>query len=335
MGSFRVLGESGQDKFLGKYLVVTAERFNLAVLMACHNRRDTTLSCLSRLFQYLNKSRAELEFNFSVFLVDDGSTDGTADAVRESYASVNLIRGDGSLYWNQGMRLAWDNAAGGDFDGFLWLNDDTMLFPGAITCLLQTLWDQEKKAGQRGIVVGSCQAPQDDSDIEESSSTKSLVTYGGRDQKGLVYPEDQPIPVPAFNGNLVLVSREAFSTLGNLSNSYRHSFGDIEYGIRARKAGVPIWLTPGFLAECPRNPPPKWLDSNSSFLDRWRAARSPKGWSVSEIKAFSKVRGQRWWILSLARQIISVCFPGYARKYQSRFKIHEQPSCNTPRPDRF
>jgi len=78
----------------------------IAILMTCHNRRETTLSCLKAVFkQVLPES-----VTFNVFLVDDGSTDGTGDAVRSYYPSVAVLEGDGSLFWNRGMRKAFAEA---------------------------------------------------------------------------------------------------------------------------------------------------------------------------------------------------------------------------------
>lgn len=298
---------------------MTFHGVRLAVLMTVHNRRDTTLRCLTKLFANIREAGQCINLDASVYLVDDGSTDGTTATIEKDFPSVQILKGDGSLYWNQGMRLAWEKAAEKDFDAYLWLNDDTCLFAGAITSLIDILEKKEQDCGIKGIAVGSCQAPEKSSAKLKESAQKPELTYGGRNDKGLVYPEIRPVPVTAFNGNLVLVSREAFKVLGNLSAAYRHSFGDIDYGIRAQRAGIPVWLAPGFLAECPRNPPPKWRNPEVSFLNRWRAVQTPKGWSVSEIKAYSRVRGQRWWILSLARQVLMVCFPRYAIRYQNRF----------------
>ena len=75
----------------------------IAVLMACHNRVVTTLCCLERLF---NNNLADID----VWLVDDGSSDGTETRVRERFPSVNVIKGTGNLYWARGMRLAWEKA---------------------------------------------------------------------------------------------------------------------------------------------------------------------------------------------------------------------------------
>ena len=49
---------------------------------------------------------------------------------------MRLLRGDGSLFWAGGMRLALGEALKGDYDYYVWLNDDTMLDPNAFKTLL-------------------------------------------------------------------------------------------------------------------------------------------------------------------------------------------------------
>ena len=105
---------------------------SIAVLMTCFNRREQTLRCLDLLFAQTELPRVRLE----VFLVDDGSRDGTADAVRARFRSVHVIAGSGNLYWNGGMRVAFAEAMKRGFDLYLWLNDDTLLFPTALESML-------------------------------------------------------------------------------------------------------------------------------------------------------------------------------------------------------
>ena len=100
----------------------------LAVLITCHNRRDTTLSCLKALYQQ--------DVIIDVFLVDDGSSDGTTEAINSYYPDVNVIEGNGNLYWGGGMRLAFAEAMKHSYSYYLWLNDDTLLEPQAINNLL-------------------------------------------------------------------------------------------------------------------------------------------------------------------------------------------------------
>jgi len=66
----------------------------IAVLMTCHNRKATTLKCLGGLTEHALPSG----YRLAIYLVDDGSTDGTADAIASEYPDVHLIRADGSLF---------------------------------------------------------------------------------------------------------------------------------------------------------------------------------------------------------------------------------------------
>lgn len=279
---------------------------NIAVLMTCHNRVKTTLVSLGSLFPQAIPAGS----SFSVYLVDDGSTDGTSHAVKNSYPIVNVIQGNGNLFWNQGMRLAWETAVkSGDWDAFLWLNDDTRLIAGALRFLCDTLETQCKATGRKGIVVGACKDP---------FSSEPALTYGGLVNGRYAVPKDKPQPVDRFNGNIVLVAREVYEKIGNLSPHYRHSFGDFDYGIRANKAGFPVWLAPGFIGECARNKRLKWQDPEVPFFQRLKAFRGPKGFTLEELRAFGQVRGQRFWFLSVLRQYCKVCFPRLGSQETSR-----------------
>ena len=111
---------------------------NIAVLMTCFNRKDKTLKSLESLF----RQNADVD----VYLVNDGCTDGTHEAVTLQFPQVNIIRGTGSLFWNRGMHLAWTTAVGRrDYDHFLWLNDDTMLYPDAIQELMKCSESEHQK----------------------------------------------------------------------------------------------------------------------------------------------------------------------------------------------
>ncbi len=270
----------------------------IGVLMTVHNRKACTLACLENLFSQKLPEKTEI----SVFLVDDGSTDGTALAVHTRFPTVNVIRGDGTLYWNQGMRRCWEEASREDFDAYLWLNDDSNLEPDAIKQLSGTLDSQLNDIGTAGIVVGACF-------VSGSSTGEKIATYGGRMDKRIISPSGSPQSVQTFNGNVVLVSRNAFRQLGNLSPEYRHSFGDFDYGFRARQKSIPVWLTAGYVAECPRNGIPAWRDANRSLTQRWKSFQDPKRITAKELRNFQKVKGRGFWWYSMMRIYLEMLFP--------------------------
>jgi GT2 family glycosyltransferase len=78
----------------------------IAILMTCFNRKGKTFSCLTSLFE----NRPPSGYKIDVYLVDDGSSDGTTEMVKENFPTVKIIQGDGSLFWNRGMKLTWSMA---------------------------------------------------------------------------------------------------------------------------------------------------------------------------------------------------------------------------------
>lgn len=237
---------------------------NVAVLLTVHNRKAKTIACLRELFIQAEAFKAERKYEFSVYLVDDGCTDGTSDAVSKEFTDVRIIKGNGELYWNRGMCLAWNEAAMESPDFYLWLNDDTVLKPGAITALLEN----SVRLGHKAIVVGS------------TVSSTGALTYGGRTRSGKLIEPGPMIPKPCsiFNGNLVLVPSSVFNVLGTMDPCYSHGFGDFDYGIRAEKAGIDAVVAPGILAVCDRDHGvPVWRDASKSIRQRYEALNRPNG----------------------------------------------------------
>ncbi len=237
---------------------------NVAVLLSVYNRKDSTLNCLSLCYGQIEMFKASGKYKFDIYLTEDGCTDGTAEAVAVQFPEVNIIHGDGNLFWNKGMCAAWNEAAARGYDFYLWINDDTMLHHGAF----MTLLENSASLGHRAIVVGT------------ACDSDGKLSYGGRTRSGKIIRPDDIIPVACdiFNGNLVLVPNYVYKRLGTMDPKYSHSFGDYDYGIRAMKAGITEVVAPGILATCNRNPGiPKWRDPSLSLKERYSALMSPKG----------------------------------------------------------
>ena len=108
--------------------------YETAVLLTCFNRKAKTTECLRRMVscaKEYNNSHEDI-IRLTVFMTDDGCTDGTAGAVRDVIGSdveTNIIQGDGKRYWAGGMRMAWSEAisSGKRWEFYLLLNDDTIV----------------------------------------------------------------------------------------------------------------------------------------------------------------------------------------------------------------
>lgn len=240
----------------------------IAVLITCHNRRETTLRCLRALFA----SRLPIDTSFHVFLVDDGSSDRTGDAVREEFPLVEILDGNGNLYWNGGMRKAFALAMERKFDFYLWLNDDTFLYPGALTTLLSVAGDARTRGNRSAVVVGSTH-----------SMGGGPVNHGGiKNWRGLksqlIEPQDVAIPCETMYGNCVLVPHDIASYVGNLDINFVHSIADVDYGLRVRKAGFSIEVMPGYAGTCETNSASGTHNDRSlSIYRRYQLLLSPKG----------------------------------------------------------
>ncbi len=226
----------------------------ISVLLTCHNRRDKTLRCLNALFACKLPDAAMLK----VFLVDDGSSDDTAGAIRDAYPQVRILEGDGRLYWTGGMHRAFAAAIVHNFDYYLWLNDDTFLYPDAITTMLKVAEEVFNKERKSAVVVGSTQA-------EENGEVNhgGIIVDGSWWNTSLVVPGDEPILCDTLNGNCVLISRPVVSHVGNLDATFIHTMGDIDYGFRVREKGFPLVVMPGFAGRCDSNPITGTYEDNS------------------------------------------------------------------------
>lgn len=243
----------------------------VAVLLTCFNRRAKTLACLEHL-QNCHWPRATV---FEVWLVDDSSTDGTVAAVQAAYPAVRILPGDGNLFWNGGMRKAFLAALAEHFDYYLWLNDDTMLFPDAPARLFAAQAAMAACAGQHGIAAGNtCDA------------VTGEHTYGGLARRSWiralsfprVEPRKEPQPCDTMNGNCVLIHHRVAEVIGVNDGAFIHGQGDVDYGLRARQAGFPVWMAGGYVGECSNNPTKaSYRDRQQPLAMRWRKITGPKG----------------------------------------------------------
>ena len=270
----------------------------IAVLMTCHNRRETTLSCLAALYRQEN--------DFDVYLVDDGSSDGTADAVNREYPQVRILQGDGNLFWVGGMRMAFAEAMENVHDYYLWLNDDTILEPQAISKLLEIYHELASQDKADSIVVGSTK-----------DSATGEPTYGGAVKSKRWYsnkfeflePKQELQECDTMYGNCVLITHSVATKVGNIDSGFIHSLGDLDYGLRARKLGCSIWVAPEYIGTCSQNSVSgSWVDLDLSIYERLEKVLDRKAFPLQAWTKFTKRHsGSLWflyWFLPYIRAVV-------------------------------
>lgn len=264
---------------------------SIGVVMTCFNRREYTLKCLRLLYE---QTALQQGVSLSIFLTDDGSKDGTSEAVAKEFPDTTILKGNGSLFWNGGMNKAYGEALKHDLDYYLWMNDDTFLFEDALERLLATHKDRSEKGMEKSIILGGCLDPRN-----------GKFSYGGFQRVSKwtlkmidVVPGDEPKECTSNTGNCVLIPRSVAALVGNIEPFYTHRWGDPDYGLRAGKKGCKIWLAPGFVAECEANPTAeRWRDTSLSFKDRLKDFHSVKGYIKKDWFFYVRRHGGALWFL--------------------------------------
>lgn len=227
----------------------------IAALLTCFNRREKTIHCLRSLFNILPEC--------NVYLVDDQSTDGTKEIVNKEFPQVHIIMGTGNLFWSRGMYTAWKEAIKGNYDYYLWLNDDIELYP----FFFKELMECQLLNNSHCIISGLIE-----------NFNKSKILYGGSDShKRLIQPNKEIQEIKFMNGNVVLVPKSVVNKIGIIDPLYHHDLGDVDYGLRALKNGIKVYATRIPIASGYSNNFCRIRKWGVSLRERFRRLYSPLG----------------------------------------------------------
>lgn len=234
------------------------KRMEILAIFTCHNRRKLTKRGIETL------SRNE-NVTFHYVVVDDGSTDGTKEMLQELPEQIDIVEGDGNLFWNRGMYegIEYVKKKYPDYAYYMLMNDDTKFFPGIFDKMLPSL-------DGKSVLVGAICGEQGE------------LSYGGiKYVKGIRYkkygPEQSDMLFDTFNANCALIPHDIFMQVG-IDPFYQHSIGDFDYGLAISKKGYPIRIFTEYVGECNDNSLAKtWQDESLPRLERIRLKESRKG----------------------------------------------------------
>lgn len=226
----------------------------IATIITCFNRKNKTISSLTHLFnaeKKYNTQHTQNSIELSIFLTDDGCTDGTADAVSAicTGKNIHIIQGNGNCYWAGGMRLAWKEAlkAEKDWDFYLLLNDDTLVSMSVFDELFATHAYSLKTYGKPGLYSG----------IVCDTNDENRITYGGEkfhsNAQGKSYninPSKTPQEVDMTNANILLVDKNIVKKIGIFYDGYIHGCADYDYSMMAKKNHFPTLTTAKVCGKC-------------------------------------------------------------------------------------
>lgn len=222
---------------------------HIAVLVACHNRMAVTVRGISSLVEALGELS---DAKYELFIVDDGSTDGTSAALVDAFPQAHVERGNGQLFWNGGMCRAYQLARErGSFSDYLLFNDDVVVSRGALIAFIEEY--VSLNASFPAILAAA------------TLGTDSNVSYSAYLRPCRSRPlnlkvmnvTEHPQPCHTFNGNFVLVPSSFFDRIGGLDRTYVHAYGDLDLGYTAMKMGIQPHLSSVLIGACPKNIAPQ------------------------------------------------------------------------------
>jgi len=222
-----------------------SKQVDVSIVIVSFNTRSLTRQCLESIQHHAKGIRHE------VFVIDNASTDGSADMVAAEFSWVHLIR----MTENKGF-------AGGNSPGMkramgryvLLLNSDAFLATGVLESTLSYL-DQNPKIGILG-----CKLTNPDGSMQPSARmlpgplNKILHITGlaARFPKSKFFgrvdytwwDHSEPRSVGWVVGAFFLIRRETMQDIGFLDDRYFLYFEEIDYCLTARRAGWDVVFYP-------------------------------------------------------------------------------------------
>lgn len=222
----------------------------IEVVTPVHNRRELTLGFLRSLMS------ADLkDIDLHVIVVDDGSTDGTAEAVLAEFPSVQIIAGDGNLWYTGGMNAGIKAALEHDPDFVLGVNNDSQFEPEFLQHMLETARKTTRS------VVGAVLVDWEDKKRVFQVGSQWRLGWGGLRhwiQQSLDTLPRSPFNVELIVGNCLLIPTAAIHEVGLMDAIRFPQYGDAEYTSRMRRAGWQLLIDPRAHVYCkPNDAPPR------------------------------------------------------------------------------
>ena len=100
------------------------KHLHIAILLPIHNGLDFTQKCLENLQNNFDNPEVNRE-DFTLIVIDDGSTDGSAQWIEKHYAKTVILKGDGTLWWSGGINKGIEYALNQPMTShiLMWNND--------------------------------------------------------------------------------------------------------------------------------------------------------------------------------------------------------------------
>lgn len=207
------------------------------VVIVSWNSYQDTADCLGSL---ASASWSDLQ----VVLVDNGSTDGSGERLASGFPAVIHLRSQENLGFAAGSNLGIRAALDGGADFICLLNNDTVVDPGFIEPLVMRAGETSAAA-----IIGGKILYDEPEDIIWYAGGRIDRHRGFTSHRGQDAPDAPVFNEPAFTdyvtGCLFFTRASLYEELGLLDESYFMYCEEVDFCLRARRAGYRCFYEPG------------------------------------------------------------------------------------------
>jgi GT2 family glycosyltransferase len=201
------------------------------------NRKDDTIDCVSSLM--------EMDYpNVGIVIVDNGSNDGSVEALKARFPSLELIVNEANVGVAEGRNVGIQYAVGEGADYVAFLDNDTVVDQH----LLAELVKVGETDAQVGILAPKIYSYWDKHKIASAGSRKRWFPPGRISIIGLGKEDDaaynEQREVEYATGCALLVKRKVFERIGTFDPSFSYYWDDYDFSERVREGGYRIIYVP-------------------------------------------------------------------------------------------
>ena len=223
---------------------MTLMNIDLSIIIVSWNTRDLLAACLETVQAEINSLK---DIRVETLVVDNVSTDDSADMVAREFPWVRLIRSTKNLGFPGGNNLAIQHSSG---KYVLLLNPDTEVKPGALGMLIQFL-EVHHEVGAVGPYTcnpdGSLQtscypAPTLSRELWRLLHLDSLRPYGEYHMAD--WDATTPREVDALLGACILVRKSVLDKIGLMDEDYFMYSEEVDLCTRIQRGGWSLYWVP-------------------------------------------------------------------------------------------
>lgn len=218
---------------------------NLSIIIVNWNTKNLLDDCLSSIYKETQN------ISFEIFVIDNASSDGSAEMVKKKYPAVRLIENKK----NRGFAAANNQAikqATGKY--VLILNSDTVILDGALNKIVK-IEEAHPEAGIFGVKTLNSNGTIQKTVRRDPALFTQLILPS---KMKIIFPNarpfreyyfddfdyDQESCVPQLQGSFLLIKKEVFDKIGLLDEKFFLWFEEVDFCLRARQAGYKILYSP-------------------------------------------------------------------------------------------